>query len=146
MVDYIAANNSILTSIAVELLRQCPLSRFEWDRDPLNLLEEYDREQRFNRLVAKLPQLKRLEIWKGRTCSVQYMRRTGSFPEGGLEKGAVYAAEVDETKLKEIAENHFRDKALKGARYERRAWGDYLEKQGSDNDLFMEEGFVLSFT
>lgn len=145
MLDHIAANNGILTSIAVELQRQSPVAIIEWDEDPLKLLKELDREERFSRIAARLAQLKRLEIWKGRTCSVGYMLHAGGFPPGGLEKGEVYVAEVKEAKLAEIAENHFRDKELKSARYERKAWGDYLEKQVPDSNLFMKEGFVLNF-
>ena len=70
------------------------------------------------------------------------MRKYDDFPGGSLETGNVHIEEIGEAKLKQVKEDHFKD--LKGARYERRGWGDYVEEQ--KGSLFMKEGFVLNFT
>ena len=120
------------------------VAHIQWDTDPLVLLQELDRGQRFSSIVERLPQLQRLEIWKGRKCQTTYMAQWQDFPEGGLERGEKYAKAVEEGKLEQVREEHFR--GVKSARYERRAWGAYVETQNGEDDLFMAEGFVLNFT
>lgn len=142
MLDYVATNNGILTSIVVELQRELQVDTIQWDEDPLTLLGELDRERRFSRIVETLPQLRSLEIWKGRQCDVYNMRRYDDFPGGSLETGKVHIEEIGEAKLKQVKADHFKD--LKDARYERKGWGDYVEEQ--EGSLFMKEGFVLNFT
>ncbi|RPD82130.1 hypothetical protein L226DRAFT_16924 [Lentinus tigrinus ALCF2SS1-7] len=144
MLDTIATHSGILTSISVQLQRQSTVTHVQWDTDPLVMLKELDRGQRFSSIVERLPQLQRLEIWKGRKCLVYYMAGMNMFPEGRVERGEKYAKPVEEAKLKQVREEHFR--GVKSARYERRAWGRYVETQNSTHDLFMAEGFVLNFT
>ena len=144
MLDSVAEHSAILTSISVRLQRVGFVAHIQWDTDPLVLLQELDRGQRFSSIVERLPQLQRLEIWKGRKCQTSYMARWQDFPEGGLERGEKYAKAVEEGKLEQVREEHFR--GVKSARYERRAWGAYVETQNGEDDLFMAEGFVLNFT
>ena len=59
-----------------------------------------------------------------------------------MEKGNVYEKAVEEGKLKEGRERHF--EGVRSARYERRAWGEYV--QTGKGECFMKEGFVLLFT
>ncbi len=144
LLDRIAAHSGILNNISIELQRTSRVSSIDWDPNPLVLLEELDRDRRFSRIVATLPQLRRLEIWKARSCDAWYMANYGQFPEGGLEKGNVYEREVAEEKMKELREKHF--EGLKKARYERKAWGQYVETGREGERLLMKEGFVLLFT
>ncbi|KAI0718896.1 hypothetical protein C8T65DRAFT_736933 [Cerioporus squamosus] len=141
MLDTIATHSGILTSICVKLQRQTPVTWVQWDTDPLVLLRELDRGQRFSSIVERLPQLRRLEIWKGRKCRARFMT---AFPEGGVERGETYAKAVEEATLGQIRKEHFR--GVKSARYERRAWGKYVETRNGEDDLYMAEGFVLNFT
>ena len=93
-----------------------------------------------HKVVESLPELRRLEIWKARRCDTRWMM----FPEGNLEKGEVHVEVVREGKLDEVREAHFAN--VLRARYERRAWGEYLvTPEKEDAELFMKEGFVLDF-
>ncbi|RDX51956.1 hypothetical protein OH76DRAFT_1481041 [Lentinus brumalis] len=139
MLDAIATHSGILTSVCVELQRQSPVTAVQWDTDPLVLLRELDRGQQFSRIVERLPQLRRLEVWKGRKCHAGIY---GAYRHHF--SGETYAKAVEEAKLREVREEHFR--GVKSARYERRTWGKYLETHEVEDELFMAEGFVLNFT
>ncbi|KAI0800797.1 hypothetical protein C8Q74DRAFT_445210 [Fomes fomentarius] len=86
LLDRIAAHSGILNNISIELQRTSTVIGIEWDPDPLVLLMELDRDRRFSRIVATLPQLRRLEIWKARSCDAWYMASFGGqfVHEGGI--------------------------------------------------------------
>lgn len=66
IINFLAARNSILSSLSITLRRMQRCGEIGWDPDPSTLLRELDAERRFSTSVGKLVNLSRLEIWKSR--------------------------------------------------------------------------------
>ena len=73
-----------------------------------------------------------MEIWKARKCALRSMLKWQNFPEGGLERGGKYVRDLDEETLRRVKKSHFA--AVKSAKYERKAWGSYVD-QGADENV-----------
>lgn len=65
-IDFLAARNTILTSLSIVLKRVNLCGGVQWDPNPTALLHELDGEKSLSSSVEKLANLCRLEIWKVR--------------------------------------------------------------------------------